>query len=537
MDFYRPPTTQVILNALGSLYRAIRARRFYPQGHPTRRDSLLLAHNLLRELLADNTLSLICGRAGFSYPDGEAVKDPSGVTAALAFELFVRRVQKITFSPDLFQEDLLELCKILCLSPEIVHSGGMEATMAARGIRSIWVNEFDLAAISRKRRAVEQAGIVPEGLDAAETAVVGPDVEPPAAPPEAASQELPPEKLLERLAACSDDDLYLLLTRQAVACADFLQARQSADPLAADHLMALLELLASHGSDAARSTEMCRCARFALNQIVLAGAVVAMVLERIDQGTGVPAGVLHAVLTAGGAAAIGAAIEMTGRTTSLKTRKIIITALGALDGTAVPALKNRLHDPRWFIVRNICTILGAIAGSETLAALVECLYHPELRVRKEAVRSLAQLGGPEAEEAVIGVLRSADAALYPQAITSLGGLKSRKSLAELLKIVLAKDMFLQSLPLKIDALTAIAAIGDRQVTPQLVKLLAARHLLAAERAKQLKAAVAACLGRLGDVRAVPALKKLAGGSDNAGVVYMDAINMIEKKAGRTHGLA
>ena len=145
MDFYRPPTTQGTLDALGSLHRAVRACKFYPKGHPTRRSSLSLAHAAMLQLLDGNTLLLSCGRTGFSFPDGESIKDPSGVTTALAFELFVRRAQKIAFSRDLFQEDLLELVKILCLPPEAIQqSGGFDTMMDARGIRSIWVNEFDL---------------------------------------------------------------------------------------------------------------------------------------------------------------------------------------------------------------------------------------------------------------------------------------------------------------------------------------------------------------------------------------------------------
>src|ERR1035437_9485689 len=115
MAFYRPPTTQGTLDALGTVYRAVRAWRFYPKGHPTRRSSLALAHAALMQLLDGNTLSLTCGRTGFSFPDGEFLKDASGLTTALSYELFIRRVQKVTLINDLFQEDLLELFKILCL--------------------------------------------------------------------------------------------------------------------------------------------------------------------------------------------------------------------------------------------------------------------------------------------------------------------------------------------------------------------------------------------------------------------------------------
>lgn len=534
MDFYRPATTQGTLDALGNFYRAVRAWKFYPNGHPTRRSSLSLAHTAMLNLLDGKTLSLVCGRTGFSFPDGEFLKDASRVSTALAYELFVRRVKKITFLHDLFQEDLLELLKILCLPPETIQqSGGIETIMAASGIRSIWVNEFDLTAIGKKRRKIELAGIIPKGIDEVES---GGDTAPAAERQPPPPDPLPPEQQLQavlgRLTTCVDEYTYPRLVKQAVACADNFQARHEA------HLLfPLIELLANHVSDEARSGEMRDCAQFAIEQIITNGELLQIVIELTGQDNGVSKKALFVVLKAGGAAAVTSVIEQMGRTTSLKARKALSVMLGSLGEPAVPALLNLIHDSHWFIVRNICAILGSIGSREALTPLTECLYHADLRVRKEAIRSLTLLGGHEAEDAILGILNGTDTALYPQAITSLGGMKSRKSLARLLKILFSRDLFLKSLPLKTDALAAIALIGDRQVTPHLITLLEERHLLAAERGRQLKTAIAACLGKLGDARALPSLKKMASDSGAVGSACSDAILMIEKKEGGSDGLS
>lgn len=533
MKFYRPTTTQGILAALSSILRAVRAWRFYPKGHPTRRNSLSLAHTAMLQLLDGNTLSLACGLTGFSFPDGEAIKDATGLSAALAHELFVRRVRKITFFHDLFQEDLLELLKILCLSPEVIQqSGGVDTLMAARGIRSISVNEFDLAVIRKKRQKIERGGIKPQGIDETET---GGDAVPEG--PQPSLQDVRPseqqlQELLGRLANCDDDDTYLTLVRQAVACAYSFQSFQSAYLL-----FPLVELLAAHGSDGTRSKLMRDCALFAIEQIISIGEVLQIAIERTGQENGVSKKALLAVVKAGGTTAITSVLDLIGRTTNLKTRKTLLTILGNLDEAALPVLLNLMHGSPWFITRNICAILGSIGSREALKPLTGCLYHPDLRVRKEAIRSLALLGGHDAEEAIIGILRGTGTALYPQAVASLGGMKSRKSLPELLKVVSSRDLFLNTLSLKIDALAAIAMIGDRQVTPHLFTLLEERHILAAERGRKLKTAIAACLGKLGDARAVPYLKKLASDSGTLGSACSDAILMIEKAEGRPDGIS
>ncbi|HIJ87147.1 MAG TPA: HEAT repeat domain-containing protein [Desulfuromonadales bacterium] len=531
-SFYRPPKIQDIHNALGSLYRAVLARKFYPPGHPSRRSSLNWAHAAMLSLLDGNTLSLSCSRTGFSFPDGELLKGATRMSTGLAYELFLRRVKKITLSQDLFQEDVEELVKLLSLSPEQIHqSGGMDGLMEERGVRTIWVNEFDLAIIRGKRERIELAGIVPEGGDESEIeAMTWPAEEHIAPLSEELSPELQLQALLGRIAACTDDDIYLFLVRQAVACCAIPQLRQ--EPYT---LFLLIDLLAGHISDRQRSQGIQECAQFALEQIVITGDIVPVALEQAVQGSGLSLNALQAVLKAGGAAAVTAAIDLLGRSHSAKTRKMLTTVLGSLGEAAVPILLNAVHDSRWFMTRNICAILGTIASRKALPAVTQCLQHTDIRVRKEAIRSLTQIGGDEAESGILNVLQGPDTELYSQAIASLGVLKSKKSLNELMKIVTTSDIFLRTLSLKIDALAAIALIGDRQVTPLLVLHMVERNLLAVSRGRQLKTAIALCLGKLGDIRAVPILTKLSSSGGELGAACAESIRMIEKNEGRSDG--
>jgi HEAT repeat protein len=114
-------------------------------------------------------------------------------------------------------------------------------------------------------------------------------------------------------------------------------------------------------------------------------------------------------------------------------------------------------------------------------------------------------------------------------------MKSRKALMELMHIVCDSDMFLKNLSLKIDALGAIATIGDRQVVPVLTKILAGRHFFARSRWVQLKIAIAGCLARLGDSRALPILKKKAATSGDLGKACAEAIEIIERMRGEQYG--
>jgi HEAT repeat protein len=196
-----------------------------------------------------------------------------------------------------------------------------------------------------------------------------------------------------------------------------------------------------------------------------------------------------------------------------------------------------MDDKRWYIVRNLSAVLGDIGACEAVPDLQSCLRHTDIRVCKEAVRSLAKIGGMDAEAAIIEVLRGNDPSLLPQVIASLGGMKSRKALVELMHIVCGIDFFLKHLSLKMDALSAIAMIGDCQVVPKLADILARGHIFVPGRWKHFKIAIAGCLAQLGDTRALPVLKKKASGSGELGRACAEAVETIERTGGEQHGVA
>ena len=536
MEFYRPPALQAVLDALGNIHRALRAWKFYPPGHPSRKVRVRQAHASMLSMLDGNDLCLNCGRKNFSFPDGEVIKDLTPISAALSYELFIRRVQKITFLCDLKEEDLLDFLRILALPPENVQKmGGVDKLLQEHGVQTIWTNEFDFSIIKAKRLDIEAAGNLPHSIDEVESSL-GMEFVEDQEQAEISFAEQPPleelPELLSRLAAIQDEDLYLLGVRQAVTCADALKTRYELKALTP-----LIELLAEHSQDAGRSESMRDCARFGLEQIAMGEELLAYHLDRVDQPGALSRRGALALLAATGPAGIILAAEKLGATENLTVRKEISSLLSGMGEAGLPILLKMMRDHRWYMVRNLSAIVGDIGRQEAVPELLQCLRHVDIRVCKEAVRSLAKIGGREAEAAVIEILGSGNQQLFPQAIASLGGMKSRRALTELLQIVCAKDTFLKNLPLKMDALQAIAAIGDRQAVPVLTHVMARRHLFARKRREQFKVAVATCLGRLADPRALPVLNKFASASEPLGKACNEAIEAIERVRGEQHGSA
>ncbi|MFA7059912.1 MAG: HEAT repeat domain-containing protein, partial [Pedobacter sp.] len=346
--------------------------------------------------------------------------------------------------------------------------------------------------------------------------------------------ELNPEEelqaLLARLATVMDEDSYLTLVRQAITCADLLKASHVLTPL-----LPLAKLLSTHAVDASRSENLIECARFGVEQLAMGDEFIAFLFDRMDNTDGVSRELVLAILTVAGPAALSLAVEKMCSIDKLAVRKKFSILIVKLGEPAVPSLLAMLEDSRWYIVRSLVTILGDIGSPTAVPGLHKCLPHTDIRVGKEAIRSLAKIGGKEAEDAIISIVRANNPSLLPQAFTSLGGMKSKKALGDLMYIIHSEDMLLKTLSFKTSALAAISLIGDQHVTPYLVKLLEKRHLIARSRWEQLKIAVALCLSKLGDPRALPVLRKMAGTSGELGQACAEAANSIERTGGSPHG--
>jgi HEAT repeat protein len=323
-----------------------------------------------------------------------------------------------------------------------------------------------------------------------------------------------------------DEDLYLMAVRQAIACSDTYKSKNDLSALSP-----LIELLADHTYDTTRSENLRECSRFGLEQLALGDELLVYLLDHTEATEAISREAMLAILSASGSAGVSLTISKMGSTDNLAVRKELSSLLVGLGSSAVPAILKMMQDKRWYIIRNLSSILGDIGLPEAVPELLMCLKHSDTRVCKEAIRSLAKIGGREAESALIGVLLSNNSVLFPQVIASLGGMKSKKALTELMQIVCSGDMFLKNLSLKIDALGAVAMIGDRQAVPALTKLLAGRYIFARSRRDQFKIAIVGCLSRLGDARSLPILKKKASSSSELGKACADAAESIERVRG------
>jgi len=142
------------------------------------------------------------------------------------------------------------------------------------------------------------------------------------------------------------------------------------------------------------------------------------------------------------------------RTLRLTIRGLLI----ALGKVHVEALRSRVLHKRWFVARNVASILGEIGGENAVQALAEAARHEEPRVRREALNALGKIGGTGAAIAISGALDDTDNDVALCAARWLTTLEEASPLDGLLGII-QSGRFIRLDPDTV--MSAIQAIGRR----------------------------------------------------------------------------
>ena len=153
-------------------------------------------------------------------------------------------------------------------------------------------------------------------------------------------------------------------------------------------------------------------------------------------------------------------------------RNRILDLLRELAPASLPALRAALVSGPWFLVRNCLNLLGELADLTSFNAIAGCLDHPDLRVRKAAVRAFCSTGGPWAEVALLDHLPRADRETQVEILSGLGQIRSTTAIPAICELALAGPD-----PVRLRALEALGAIGSHEAVPTLRACLLPRGRL------------------------------------------------------------
>ncbi|HEY8369727.1 MAG TPA: HEAT repeat domain-containing protein [Thermodesulfobacteriota bacterium] len=486
---------------LGELARAYKATLFYPPAHP----ALRVANEKVREAHerfqagrdADSTepVELGVGRRGFTE-NGRLVGGQVPGVADLAHECVVRRVSRLYLRRGATADELGHLLHLLTVDPEdLARDGGFEACLAEAGVRAIWANQADLDAILAKlerasaERAEPRTTWTPPQAEAGETGETGETGD--AVGDAGASQEAAPAPEPERMTA--EQQLLALLARldretDGVAYQQTIEklrwtALELRNTAPFDTLLPAIAVLGQHagGSTGRRGAAQQQMADALLAELI-DEPLLTWLVERV--GSREARGereVLGRALTRLGARALGALLDALSTGEDRAARRALSQVITLFGESAVPELELRLRDSRWFVVRNMATLLGELRSRGSVPALTALLAHEDIRVRRAAVQALSKIGGPRARGEVVGCLTSDDPEIQVHAILAVGAWREASALPTLEAIARGKPVGANRRPANAEvrrhAIEALGLVGGAQAVEALGTLLEPPGLL------------------------------------------------------------
>lgn len=169
-----------------------------------------------------------------------------------------------------------------------------------------------------------------------------------------------------------------------------------------------------------------------------------------------------------------------------------------------------LDDPRWYLVRNIVSILGEVAENGVLPEILRASSHQDARVRKEAVRVLAHFRAPESERTILSALADGDQRVRIAAIHALSTLQGSGAANALTKLC-EKSPPYQAVTgeMREEAILGLARSGSPEAFAVLARLLGKKGILGRGEALEIRVAAARALGTVGTPAAMALLAELA----------------------------
>lgn len=165
-------------------------------------------------------------------------------------------------------------------------------------------------------------------------------------------------------------------------------------------------------------------------------------IERLLAEAAIDFAALERVATHVGSAAVGHLLDALSAATERTTRRRLLDILVHIGPGAEATLLTRLEGAPWYLARNILAVLAHFPAITNVEPVFKALSQPELQVRQEALKVLVRQ--PTVRNRAIGhALASGEESLLRIALTALGGDCPPKLVAGVLAVLDRPDPELQ----------------------------------------------------------------------------------------------
>ena len=195
---------------------------------------------------------------------------------------------------------------------------------------------------------------------------------------------------------------------------------------------------------------------------------------------------IEGVLVALEERSVGPLLQALAEEEDLLVRKTIVEIVTRIGRVAVPTILENLGDSRWYMVRNMITVLGSLGMPDLAPHVASTLSHHDPRVKKEAIKALSRIHHPSAVTALCGLCFFPEETVALTATAALASKKETEAVVALYRRAAAKIVLYPNYRLAHEAIDSLRAIGTEEAVTALEELLALRVLWSTEKFRAMK---------------------------------------------------
>jgi len=499
---------QRVAQAVVEFAKGIKSASFYPAGHPVLLQAVTKIIQLFEAVpLPEQGLTIDVTKNALLYRD---VPLPTGGNKAamdLNRELYVRRASRIIFLPDLQPDEVVSCLKVIALDPEeIQDAGGLERILLQEKVTRIWANRVDYDQLTQLLKEEELEEVQPEELTE----------DPLAATENPLQADVPPEEvvtietLIARIAKETDPSAY---RGHIVEFSRFLLGERSERKI--EFSMQAMAIFVRHiQTPPSGSDEIAGLARLGIKEVASEELIAHYIGLLKKRGTRARQEI-DAVLVALEERSVGPLLQALAEEEDLLVRKAIVEIITRIGRVAVPTILENLNDSRWYMVRNMIAVLGGLGIPDLAPHVASTLSHPDLRVKKEAIKALSRIPHPAAVTALCDLCFFPEETVALTATAALASKKETEAVVALYRRAAAKLILYPSYRLAHEAIDSLRAIGTDEAVTALDEILAMRVLWRTEKFRAMKFHALRSISKIKGERAEEVLERARRSNDRS----------------------
>jgi HEAT repeat protein len=488
-----------IAKAVTEMAKGMKAVSFYPSGHPALIQAIAKIVSCFEEIpLPKEGLEIDVTKGALLFKD-TPLPTANKAVVDLNRELYLRRASKFIVLPGVTPDETIAFLGLLNKDvQEIQDEGGIEAALAHRKVNRIWVNRVDYQELTETLKEEEEAALAGAGAEV----------------PFLAEEELAfgLEDLVSKPPTI--DDLLALIEKETdpgpyrehvIALSRALHTERIDQRI--EYSSKALGIFAAHLERPPKNNqEIANLARLGIKEMAsdtLVGHYIQLLRDRAARGRKE----VETVLAAFEDRAVKPLLKALGEEEDLLVRKTMVEIVVRIGRPAVPPILENLGDSQWFVVRNMVTILGNLGLPDLAPYVATALAHPDLRVKKEAIKALSKLPHPSA------VTSLGELCFFPEetvALTATAALSSKKeseAILTLFRRAVQKRFFYPHYRLAHEAIDSLRTIGTDEAVTALEEITRAMAVWETQKFRALKLHALRSISKIGGPAADEALNK------------------------------